>query len=212
MHVATSSAFKENAPQRWTMPACRRRWPAAAPASSRAAPPRSPRCRSSSSCATSRATSRTTRWRISTSTWRTWEAKVLAVRRQGALVRHRRRGARRGAGDLPGRGRAHRHQGQVDDQRGAGHQRPPRTPRHHAGRDRPRRIHHPASPRTAQPHHCAGVPPQHGGLGGQLPQIPHRPAGRPRVPRTPRHPDRGAHQAARKSSWPPMSASPAPTS
>ena len=35
---------------------------------------------------------------------------------------------------------------------------------------------------------------------------------RPRVPRTPRHPDRGAHQAARKNSSPPMSASPAPTS
>ena len=32
------------------------------------------------------------------------------------------------------------------------------------------------------------------------------------VPRTPRHPDRGAHQAARRNSSPPMSASPAPTS
>ena len=52
------------------MPGCRRRWPAAGRASSRAAPPRSPRCRSSSSCVTSRATSRTTRWPISTSTWR----------------------------------------------------------------------------------------------------------------------------------------------
>ena len=46
----------------------------------------------------------------------------------------------------------------------------------------------------------------------ELPQIAHRPAARPRVPRTPRHPDRGAHQAARRNSSPPMSASPAPTS
>ena len=52
------------------MPGCSGHWRAAAPASSRAGPPRSRRCRSSSGCATSRATSRTTRWRISTSTWR----------------------------------------------------------------------------------------------------------------------------------------------
>ena len=43
-------------------------------------------------------------------------------------------------------------------------------------------------------------------------QVAHRPAGRPRVRRAPRHPDRGAHHAARRSSSPPMSASPAPTS
>ena len=63
------------------MPGCRRHWRAAAPASSRAAPPRSRRCRSSSGCATSRATSRTTRWRNLDFYLEEWEAKVLAVRR-----------------------------------------------------------------------------------------------------------------------------------
>ena len=54
----------------------------------------------------------------------TYEAKVCspAARCTGA---RRRRSARCGAGDLPGGECAHRDQGQVDDQRGDGHQRPP---------------------------------------------------------------------------------------
>ena len=47
-----------------------------------------------------------------------YESEAAGGRRQGALVRHRRRSPRRGAGDLPRRQRPHRHQGQVDDQRG----------------------------------------------------------------------------------------------
>ena len=123
---------------------------------------------------------------------------MLAIRRQGALVRRRRGSPRRRAGDLPGRRRQDRDQGQVDDRRGNRHQRPSGTARHHPGRDRPRRIHHPASARTAQPHHRPGLPSEHGGLGGGLSQSPHRPAARPTVQRTPRRPDRGPHQAARK--------------
>ena len=65
---------------------------------------------------------------------------------------------------------------------------------------------------AAQPHHRAGVPSQPGGLGGGVPQSPHRPASRPRVQRTPRHPDRGPHASCAQNSSPPMSASPAPTS
>ena len=63
---------------------------------------------------------------------------------------------------LPQRRREDRHQGQVDDRRGDRPQRAPRGERHRAGRDRPRRIHHPAAPRAAEPHHRAGRPPHQG--------------------------------------------------
>ena len=55
--------------------------------------------------------------------------------------------------------REDRHQGQVHGDRGDRAQSVPRSQRHHAGRNRSRRIHHPASPRTAEPHHRAGVSP-----------------------------------------------------
>ena len=42
--------------------------------------------------------------------------------------------------------------------------------RHHAGRDRSRRIHHPAAPRTAEPHHRAGDPPDEGAGRRRLPR------------------------------------------
>ena len=71
------------------------------------------------------------------------------VGRRGAFRPHRRGGARDHPVDLPrGRG-AHRHQGQVDDRRGDRAEQPSRGGRHHAGRDRPRRVHHPAPRRDA---------------------------------------------------------------
>ena len=61
-----------------------------------------------------------------------------------------------------------------------------------------RRIHPPAPPGAPEPHHRARLPPQPRGLGGEFPQIPHRPARRPRVSRAARHHDRGTHPAAPK--------------
>ena len=123
-------------------------------------------------------------------------------RRRGPrpLVRRRRRGAGGGAGDLPAGRRQDRDQGQVDDRRGTGHQRPPRTPRHHARRDRSRRVHHPAPPRTAKPHHRPRLPPEHGRLGGGVPKVPRRPARRPLPGRAPGHPDGGTNESCDRAS------------
>ncbi len=61
--------------------------------------------------------------------------------------------------------------GKIDDRRGDRAQRSPRGERHHAGRDRSRRIHHPAAPRAAEPHHRAGDPSDEG-AGRRRPSAP----------------------------------------
>ena len=48
-----------------------------------------------------------------------------------------------------------------------------RAQRHPAGRDRSRRIHHPAAPRASEPHHRAGRAPQQGAGRGGFPARPH---------------------------------------
>ena len=113
---------------------------------------------------------------------------------------------------LPRGRRADRHQGQVDDRRGDRPQRAPRGERHRAGRDRSRRIHHPAPPRAAEPHHRAGGASHQGAGRGGLPPRPHRPAAGPRPHRAgdAARPRRAACCASDSS--PPMSASPAPIS
>ena len=45
--------------------------------------------------------------------------------------------------------------------------------RHQAGRDRSRRIHHPAAPRASEPHHRAGRASQQGAGRGRFPPRPH---------------------------------------
>ena len=67
---------------------------------------------------------------------------------------------------LPQRRRQDRRQVQVDGLRGDRAQRSSRGARHRADRDRSRRIHHPAAPRAAQPHHRAGGA-SHQGPGGR---------------------------------------------
>ena len=47
------------------------------------------------------------------------------------------------------------------------------TQRHPAGRDRSRRIHHPAPPRASEPHHRAGRASQQGAGRGRFPARPH---------------------------------------
>ena len=129
-----------------------------------------------------------------------------------SLVRDRRRCAR-AVLQISARRGAHRHEGQIDDRRGARASTITWKTRHHADRNRSRRIHHPASPRTAAA--ISSRPAFHLNREDweeKLPQMPYRPASRPGVQRTPRHPDRSAHPAARTSSSPPMSASPAPIS
>ena len=72
--------------------------------------------------------------------------------------------------DLPLGRRQDRHQGQVDDRRGGRAQRIPRRERHHPGRDRSRRIHHPAAPRAAEPFDRAGDPSDEGAGRRDLPR------------------------------------------
>ena len=81
-----------------------------------------------------------------------YEAKVIAAGGHVHCAATAERGARHHPRHLPRGRRPDRHQGQVDDRRGDRPQRPPRGERHHAGRDRSRRIHHPA-PRTSMPSH-----------------------------------------------------------
>ena len=84
---------------------------------------------------------------------------------------------------------------------------------HHAGRDRSRRIHHPAAPRAAQPHHRAGGP-SHQGPGRPTPSARRITRSRSQAPadRARRHAGRGRASAAPEVSSTPMSASPAPIS
>ena len=93
------------------------------------------------------------------------------------------------------------------------HQRSPRGQRHRAGRDRSRRIHHPAAPRAAEPHHRAGDP-RHQGAGRRRASAPRIRELRPGAPLDePRDAaERGAHACCASASSPPMSASPAPIS
>ena len=141
-----------------------------------------------------------------------YERNVIAAGGHGALGAQRRRGARRRARHLPRGRREDRHQGQVDGRRGDRAQRSPRSERHHAGRDRSRRIHHPAAPRAAEPHHRAGDPPDEGAGRRHLPRRASRARPRPR-----RSTSRATCATRRapccgRNSSPPMSASPAPIS
>ena len=117
--------------------------------------------------------------------------------RARAFRRDRRGRARHHPRHLPQRRRPHRHQGQVDDLRGDRPERAPRGERHRGGRDRSRRIHHPASRRGAEPHHRAGRAREPGPGGGGFPPRPHASAAGPRPLRADEPARRGARHPAR---------------
>jgi hypothetical protein len=73
----------------------------------------------------------------------------------------------------------------------------PRGARHRAGRDRPRRVHHPAPRRAAEPHHRAGGARHQGAGRGGLPPRPHPPRPGPRPHRAGIAAQRGARHPAR---------------
>ncbi len=73
-----------------------------------------------------------------------------------------------------------------------------RKQRHHAGRDRPWRIHHPASRRASEPHHRPGRPSQHGPGARGFPQGAYASAGRPADVRAAKPAAGGARRAARE--------------
>ena len=178
------------------MPGCRRRWRSASRNSWPAAPRPSPTCRSSSSCATSGATSRTTRWPISDFYLEQFAANV---ERAGGHVHwcstaDEAREAVLGICRAVGARTVTKGKSMISEELGINAHL--EAQRRHAGRDRSRRIHHPAPRRDAEPHHRARLPPEPGGLGGAVPPVAHRPAGGPRVRRAARHPDRGAAAAA----------------
>ena len=132
------------------------------------APPPPSACPSSRRCATAPATSRTTRSPISTSISRPTSARCVesgghvhyAAGRRGGAPDHRR--------PLPGRSarrRVTKGKSMISEEiglnagaRGGGHR---------GGRDRPRRIHHPAARRDAVAHHRAGDPPDQGATSRQ---------------------------------------------
>ena len=156
---------------------CSRRWRGTAqPASSTAAPQAAaPRCRSSRRCAT-RARD------IKDHTLAHLDLYLEALRGAGAsrpaatcIARATpRRRAQTILDICREAGAKHRHQGQVDDRRGDRPQRLPRGERHRAGRDRSRRIHHPAPRRAAEPHHRARRASHQGPGRGRFPPRPHR--------------------------------------
>ena len=150
-HAATSSHFKENAKAALADHELQTALTIRRGEFHRAAPGRCrPAARSSRRCATRPATSRTTRSRISTSTSKPTSGSVseaggqvhCAVTAEDARADHARH--------LPQRRRPDRHQGQDDGRRRRSASTIfSRGKRHHAGRDRSRRIHHPAPPRSA---------------------------------------------------------------
>ncbi len=93
-----------------------------------------------------------------------------------------------------------------------GAQRFPGKQRHHAGRDRPWRIHHPAARRASEPHHRAGRASQQGPGARGFPQGAHASAGRPADVASRKACCWRRAACCAKSSSRPMSASPAPTS
>src|SRR5438874_1091107 len=127
---------------------------------------------------------------------RALRAKRRRLGRPSTLDAQCRRGARRDPRYLPGRECQDRHQGQIDGRRGDRPQRASRSERHHAGRNRSRRIHHPAAPRASEPHHRAGDPSDEGAGRRCLSRRPYR--ARPGAPahRPARLVRRGAHGVA----------------
>ena len=144
-----------------------------------------------------RATSRTTRSQHLDLYLEAYEEKVTASGGHVHFARTARGSARHHPRHLPRGRREDGHQGQVDDRRGDRAQRPPRSARHHAGRDRPRRVHHPAAQRAAEPHHRAGRPPQRDAGGGGFPPRPHPSRRRARSLRAGAAAHRSARRAAR---------------
>ena len=124
---------------------------------------RSSACPSSRRCATRAATSRTTRSPISTSTSRRSSATSSALGGHVHWARDAAEARAHRARALPSGRRHDRHQGQSrwSPRRSALNDHL-EAQRHRAGRDRSRRIHHPAAPRAAEPHHRAGGPPDQG--------------------------------------------------
>ena len=145
---------------------CRKRSASPPPSSSTSAARPSRASRRARPCATGRAPSRRPRSSASTSTWSSspttssGSAGTCTGRppreeaREIVLRLCRDRGVRDG-GEV-----------QVDGHRGDRPQRGARARRGHAGRDRPRRVHHPARPREAVAHHRARHP-QDQGAGGR---------------------------------------------
>ena len=175
---STARVFPDNAHRAMADVKLQRRSPASARAfrSSGAAP--STGCRSSRRSATPARRSRTTPSSTSTSTSSASKPRWSkpAARCTGAPTPRRR--AQTVLAICREVRRAHGHQGQVDDRRGNRHQRVPREEQHQAGRDRSRRIHHPAPPRAAEPHHRAGDAPLEGAGGRRLPPASHPVSGR----------------------------------
>ncbi len=109
------------------------------------------------------------------------------------------------------RRKAHR-QGQDDGRRGDRRQRCARSKRYRRGRNRPRRIYHPATRRDAIAHHRARGASHQGADRRGFPPHASRSAGGARSLRAERAAGRGARRAYARNFWPPMSASPAPIS
>ena len=167
-------------------------------------------CRSSRLCAKRPAISRTMYSGISTSisnATRRWSRRVAAscITRLMPLMRGSSCSTLRN-GSAPGR-----HQRQVDGGRGNRDQRAPEA-RHHAGRNRSRRVHHPAARRASEPHHRSGRAPDCQQVEADFRRC-------TPICRADRNLDepltcsyRGAARCCATSSLPPMSASPAPIS
>ena len=133
-----------------------------------AAPPPSPTCRNSSGCGRSAATSRTTRWPISTSTSKPMRRRCWrpAARCTGArppttpAPRCWRSAASAGARTVTkGKSMISEELGINDHLEATWHP---------AGRDRSRRIHPAAPRRAAEPHHRPRLPPEPRGLGSAI--------------------------------------------
>ena len=112
--------------------------------------------RSSSGCARRAGRSRTTCWSTWTGTLSGSSRRSPRTSRPGSISPRTAQEAREAVLKIcQDVGREDRHQGQVDGGGGDRPQRPSRGQRPGADRDRPRRIHHPAAPRVAEPHHRA---------------------------------------------------------
>ena len=210
--AATTPRFKDNVHE-----ALQRRAPAARAAaraaiSSPGAPTPRRGCRNSTRCATARATSRTTRSPISISISRPTSARSS---RRGGHVHYARDADEAVAiflGICKARGAKAVTKGKSMISEEIGLNAALEAEGIDGGRDRPRRIYHPAARRGALAHHRAGDPRHPRRRRGRLPPAPPRSARRTATCRSPSSCSARRARSCATSSCPPTSASPAPIS